>query len=120
MVINFIKDYWREILSVVALLTTTILWIVRKRPVKVLDTIKEFICRVIPTLIREAETFFPVGDGKKKLDFVRKKTVELIEESFPGYKIDTEMVKFIVDQVENILATPIKKESEVFYAKIRK
>ena len=115
---DFFLSYWREVLEVVVLLTTLILWIIRKKPVNIIDTCKELICLVLPAFIREAETLFT--NGKEKLDFVIDKTVKFLQSSYPDIKMTSDVLKFIKDQVENILSTPVKKESEVFYAKIRK
>ena len=108
MICDFITQYWREILQVVVLLTTTILWIVRKRPVKVVDTLKEVIVRVLPALINVAEAQDGFS-GKDKLDYVIHELVKVLTELGYGDDLIVQYLPFAKEQIELILSTPQKK-----------
>lgn len=102
-VIDFLRDNWKVVVEIVVLLTTIILWIIRKRPVQVVDTIKETICRLLPYCISQAENE-PKGT---KLDFC----ISLLASTLEGLGIhfNDDYKAFALEQVEVILSTPQKK-----------
>lgn len=102
-ILIFLRDNWKVILEVVVLLTTIILWIIRKKPVKVVDTLKEVVLRVLPYCINKAESA-PKGE---KLGIC----ITLLQEAMSelGYEMTDELRDFAIKQVEIILSTPQKK-----------
>lgn len=104
--INFIQSYWREILAVVTAIISIVVFIVRKRPVRVVDTLNEIICRLLPYCISVAESA-PKGE---KLDVCISALVQLLAEM--DYELDEDHKKFAIEQVEVILSTPQKKEKK--------
>ena len=101
--INFLNEYWKVILDLVVLMATIILWIIRKKPVKVVDTLKEIVVRLLPWCINSAESA-PKGE---KLGV----SLALLEEALKdmGYELTPELKEFASEQVEIILSTPQKK-----------
>ena len=108
MVINFIKENWKLILEVLLLLVSVIMFLVRKKPVKVVDTLKETIVRILPALIVLAEK----QDGLKgsdKLKFVLDELKKVLTDLGYGDEILSQYLPFAAEQVEVILSTPQKK-----------
>lgn len=108
MIWNFIKENWKLILECAVLLVSVIMFLVRKKPVKVVDTLKETIVRILPALIVMAEN----QDGLKgadKLKFVLDELKKVLTEL--GYSGDvlSQYLPFAAEQVEVILSTPQKK-----------
>ena len=107
MILDFIKNYYREIIEVVAILASIVICCIKKKPIKVVDTLKELILSALPGFIVYAEHTDKKGEDKKKLvvdlvlNFLRVK----------GYGDDTltPYLPFIEDQIESILVTPQKK-----------
>lgn len=101
--IEFVKTYYREIIDFILVITSLVLFIVRKRPVKVIDTLKEVILRLLPYCINTAEGKH--GDDKKTfaLDLLNQLLLEMGYDFLPEYK------KFASEQLEVILSTPQKK-----------
>lgn len=100
---EFILTYWKEILSLVGLAASIIICCIRKRPVKVVDSLNDLIIRLLPYCINKAESQ-PKG---AKLGFALSTLSDLIKES--GYEMDADHLKFAAEQVEIILSTPQKK-----------
>lgn len=108
MVINFIKENWRLIVEVVVLIASVVMFIVRKKPVKVVDTLKEIIVRILPALINLAE----IQDGLKGEDkalFVLQKVKEALLDLGYGDDVVNQYLPFASEQLEIILTTPQKK-----------
>lgn len=105
---EFFVLYWREILCVLAIIVNIVLWFIRKKPVKVVDTLKEVICRVLPALINLAEVQNGLkGDGK--VQFVLDQLAKTLREFGYGDEVITQYLPFAVEQLEIILSTPQKK-----------
>lgn len=103
MIIDFIRNYWRELLAAVELIVVIVLWIVKKRPVQVVDTLKETIIRLLPYCICKAESA-PKGE---KLGLCISLLTECLAEL--GIELNDDYKKFALEQVEVILSTPQKK-----------
>lgn len=108
MIWNFIKENWQLILEVAVLVVSVVMFLVRKKPVKVVDSLKEVIVRILPALIVMAEN----QDGLKgsdKLKFVLDELKKVLTEL--GYSGDvlSQYLPFAAEQVEVILSTPQKK-----------
>lgn len=106
----FLIQYWRELLYVLCALVSLVLFIVKKKPVNVVDSITERILLLAPSFIAKAEEVYGSGHGSEKLLFV----IDLFKLSFEedGLKIGDKTVKFITSYVEAILSTPQKKEAK--------
>lgn len=102
-VINFLSDNWKVIIEIVVLLTTIILWIIRKKPVQVVDTLKETIVRLLPYCINTAESA-PKGE---KLAACLAVLSQVLADM--GIELNDDYKKFALEQVEVILSTPQKK-----------
>lgn len=100
---QFIFENWRLLLEAALVLISTILFIVRKRPVRVVDTLKETIIRLLPYCITLAEKA-PKGE---KLEKCLSLLAELLADM--DYELDDFHKKFAAEQVEIILSTPQKK-----------
>ena len=107
-VLNFIKENWKLILEIVVLLVSVVMFIIRKKPVKVVDTLKQTICAFLPGIITVAESSGLKGEDKLKyaIDLLYKVFVKdyLTREEF-----DNKYLSFVKSQIEAILSTPQKK-----------
>lgn len=106
-VLDFIKVYYREIIEVIAIIASVVICCIRKKPVKVVDTVKEIIVRVLPAFIVQAE-----ASGKKgadKLELVLSLVKDFLKEMSYGDDVVSQYLDFTKEQVELILATPQKK-----------
>lgn len=106
-VLIFIRQYWRELLEVLALLLSIVICCVRKKPVKVVDTIKEVIIRVLPAFIIKAEA--SDKKGADKLYYVLDLVKGFLKEMSYGDDVVSQYLPFAQEQVELILSTPQKK-----------
>lgn len=106
-VVDWVVAHPETVASIVAALVSLIIWIVRKRPVKVVDTFKEKILAQLPIVIAKAEEEIGPGNGEKKLQFV----IDFFTWQFDqeGLKLSDSYLKFIKMAVEQILSTPQKK-----------
>ena len=111
--IEFLLAHWRIILSVVLLLVSFLLLLIRKRPKTFIDTfgcVKEAILERLPLLISLCER---PGNGSEKLDEVIIYCLQYIEDEVIGRQLsDIErayFTDFISKHVEAILMTPQKK-----------
>lgn len=102
-IIDFLIDNWKTVVEIVVLLTTIILWIIRKRPVQVVDTLKGTILRLLPYCISQAENQ-PKGE---KLSFCLSLLASTLAEL--GIELNDDYKAFATEQVEIILSTPQKK-----------
>lgn len=105
---EFLIDNWRIIAELVLLVGSTVLFIVRKKPVKVIDTLKETIVRLLPALINTAECMEGLK-GEAKLKAVIDELVLILKELGYGDDIIVQYLAFAKEQVEVILTTPQKK-----------
>ena len=104
---EFLIENWRLLLEAACLIVSFVLFLVRKKPVKVLDTIKEFVVRLLPGLINAAEMTTLSGADKKK--YVLEELVKVLKEFGYCDEVITQYLPFASDQVEVILSTPQKK-----------
>ena len=106
-VISWIVSHPETVASIVCAIVTLVIWFIKKRPVKVVDTFKEKILAQLPYIIAKAEQEIGPGNGEKKLQFV----IDYFTWSFAqeGLTLADSYIKFIKSSVENILSTPQKK-----------
>ena len=100
---EFLLNYWKEILEALVLVTSIIICCIKKKPVQVVDTLKETIIRLLPYCINQAEDK-PKGE---KLVFCLNLLSGLLAEL--GLQLNDDYKKFAAEQVEVILSTPQKK-----------
>lgn len=106
--IEILKENWKLILEVVVLLASIIFFIVKKKPVKVIDSLKTAIMRILPILINEAEEKFGAGNGAEKNKFVLQSVIDDLKVTQPGVDVNF-YLPFIRKFIEDILSTPQKK-----------
>lgn len=106
--IDFIKAHYELVGSCVLLVLSLLLTLLKKKPVKVIDSVMTAICRVLPGLLTEAEKLFGQGRGEDKLNWVLAQVCLYINETCPevNFGLYREPVKVLI---EDILSTPQKK-----------
>ena len=103
-VLDFIKVYWKELLELVCLVLSIVICCIKKKPVQVVDTLKETIIRLLPYCINSSEN---APKGEKLND-----CINLLSDVLKnmGLELNEDYKKFAIEQVEIILSTPQKKE----------
>ena len=104
---EFLINNWRWILEVVCAIAALVFCLIRKKPVKVVDTLSTIILRLLPGLINAAE--IAGGNGSAKLQYVLDHLVEILKECNYGDEVIAPYLPWVKDQVEVILSTPQKK-----------
>lgn len=108
---EFLIDNWRIIAELVLLVGSTVLFIVRKKPVKVVDTLKATILRLLPVLINRAENTGLKNEAK--LNACIDELVLILKELGYGDDIIVQYLAFAKVQVEAILSTPQAKKKGI-------
>ena len=111
LVLDFIIDNWYYLLSILILLLSFIISILRKRAnSNLVDSVKSSLLELLPSFISLAEVSEVPGEDKK--NFVINLALDRIS-SLLGCKLsDTDRaywVSFITSSLESILSTPQKK-----------
>lgn len=111
LILDFIVDNWYYLLSILILLLSFIISIVRKRAnSNLVDSVKSSLLELLPSFISLAEVSEVPGEDKK--NFVINLALDRIS-SLLGCKLsDAEKsywVSFISSSLESILSTPQKK-----------
>lgn len=106
-VIDFLKENWRFLLDAVVLVASVVILCIKKKPVKVIDTIKEYITRLLPYCICEAEKTDLKRENKKV--FALQVLYSLLKE-FGYEEVYDQYRSYAMEQIEIILSTPQKKE----------
>ena len=106
-VLDFLREYHSEVSAVLGLIVVIIITCLKKKPVKVLDTVKEYITRLLPYCINKAEESDLKGE-KKKI-FALSVLYDLLKE-FGYEEVYNEYRQYAAEQIEIILSTPHKKE----------
>lgn len=106
-VLDFIIQNWRLIVEIVFVLVALVLFICKKKPVKVLDTVKECISRLLPYVIKEAEKTDLKGEDKMVFAL---QTLYALLKDFGYEEVYNNYRDFAREQIELILSTPQKKE----------
>lgn len=105
---DFLIQNWKLILECAVLLVSVVMFLIRKKPVKVVDTLKEVIVRILPALIVLAENQEGLK-GADKLHFVLDELKKVLTGLGYGDEILSQYLPFAAEQVEVILSTPQKK-----------
>ena len=106
-ILVFILENWQWMVEVIAAIIALVLFIVRKKPVKVLDTVKECISRLLPYVIKEAEKTDLKGEDKMVFAL---QTLYALLKDFGYEEVYNNYRDFAREQIELILSTPQKKE----------
>lgn len=109
--IEFLKENWKLIVEVAVLLVSTILFICRKRSIKMVDSVKTVISAIIPIIVNDVEKFKSTDlTSAQKLEMA----LNLIRDYLSKELYVTEDVflsqykDFCITQIENTLSTPQK------------
>lgn len=111
LVLDFIVDNWYYLLSILILLFSFIISLVRKRAnSNLIDSVKSSLLELLPSFISLAEVSEVPGEDKK--NFVINLALDRIS-SLLGCKLSdadkSYWVSFISSSLESILSTPQKK-----------
>lgn len=106
-VIEFILQNKEIIADIIAIFVAVVLFIIKKKPVKVLSTIKELGLRLLPFLINDAEKTELKGDDKKEYVFAHL-VQAFVDDGYDPKLIEQER-KYWLNEIEVILSTPQKK-----------
>lgn len=107
-IIAFFLENWKLVAFALCLCVELVIFLVRKKPVKVVDSIKEDLIPVIIGAINAAETSVGDGHGDVKKDLVIKAVESFVNEKYP--EVDFKAYKeFVSLMLEIILSTPQKK-----------
>ena len=110
-ILNFVQTYWREILEVVTLLASFLIFLCKK--VKVENpSIISFIDEYLPDAIIAAESCLGPSKGSLKKKTVIDTMMEELKLKFHGIK-EEKYKKYIERQIELILSTPQKKGASI-------
>ena len=109
-VINFYQanKEWLDkvIYLLITIIVTILVSVIKKKPVKVIDTVKECITRLLPYCICDAEKTDLKGEDKKV--FALQCLYKLLKE-FGYEEIYDQYREFAAELIEVILSTPQKK-----------
>ena len=109
-IIEIIVHNWKLIAFGVLVCAEFVLFLVKKKPQKVVDGLYAALLKVLPGFVVYAEASNPgVEKGAEKLNMVIDLASAYIRKLYPGIEIDDEIIKFIKSSVEVILSTPQKK-----------
>lgn len=111
LILDFICDNWYYLLSILILLLSFIISVVRKRAnSNLIDSVKSSLLELLPSFISLAEVSEVPGEDKK--NFVINLALDRIS-SLLGCKLSdadkSYWVSFISSSLESILSTPQKK-----------
>lgn len=105
---DFIVQYWQYFSVGIVLLLNILLFILKKKPVLVQDSLKQVLLTLLPGFIAGAEKAIGAGSGETKLALVLNAVDEWLRNN--GFTFTPELRSFIHQSIENILSTPQKKE----------
>ena len=108
-IISFIVSHWRLIAECCCAICALVLFIVKKKPVDVVDGLYSALVKAIPGFIVFAEQEVGAGKGDVKLQVVINLATAFINKLYPGLKDLSPYIEFVKNQVEVILSTPQKK-----------
>lgn len=114
--IDFLKSYWKEILLVLEIVVTIVLFIVRKRT-KIINKLdySEILKKLLETLPYFIQKVECPGNGESKKKIVLESSLEYIAQLLGRTLTVSESEFFsdyIDDAIEMILETPSKKEEK--------
>lgn len=103
--VNFVVKYWKYFSIGLVIVFNLLLFILKKKPIKVVDAIKQFLLINLPEWIRLAESTGASGYSKKQ--FVLDLASSFMKEN--GFEFTAQYQYFVKQAIEDILNTPQKK-----------
>lgn len=106
-IIDFIISNWSYISVALVVIANMVIFLIKKKPIKVVDSLKEMILQLLPGFIAGAEEIIGSKHGSQKMDMV----IEAVESWFVknGFEFTPYYRDFVKKCAENILSTPQKK-----------
>ena len=102
---DFVLTYWKQILDIFSILFCITFFVIKKRPVKVVNSVLDFLYKTIPHFI----TLYEVpGHGIEKREKVVDAVILALKDYFPGIDADA-WRSCICNIIEEFLSTPQKK-----------
>lgn len=107
--IEFLRDNWKLILEIVVFLASVIFFIVKKKPLRIVDGVKSRIVKFLPAIIKFVEKDSK-GKGSEKLAEALAMVHILLYEDFDMNEEEVSYYDdFVIERIEDILSTPQKK-----------
>lgn len=106
--IDFLRENWRLILEAILVIASFVFCLIRKKPLKISDTLKSTILSLLPGFIALAEK--SGFKGADKLAYVLSLVKNSLASEISDAEFNERYKAFIVSQVEAILYCPQKKE----------
>lgn len=113
---QFILENWRLIVDILSVIIVTIFFFIKKKPLKIVDSVKTAVIAALPSIINRAENYKDPFDPGRKLSGQEKFNIVLsacfslmVDElgvdpaSLPCY------TSWLTQHIEDILSTPQKK-----------
>lgn len=106
---NFLAQYWQLIVTVILMIISTVIALIRKKPttVKVVDTVKSLILEAVPEAINKVEKYDGIDKLKAAVAFLITYISKLTDMDAVDVRANYET--FMVDAIESVLSTPTKK-----------
>ena len=113
---NFIKAYWREILEVFAILMSIVICCIKKKPIKLVNSVKAQLIEALPEVINRVENYKDIMEPTRKLSGDEK--LRLALNICHSFMVDDLHIPeddlclytaWLVEHIEAILSTPQKK-----------
>lgn len=108
-ILKFVVNHWELVSSLLILIVTGVIQLFKKKPVTVVDSLKAVIMKIIPLAISATEINC-VKKGSEKLDHCLDIVYGAVKDEITLSEFNKNYKKFVVDQIEMVLATPQKKE----------
>lgn len=98
------------IYALISVISTVVLCLVKKKPVvNAMDNILKIVLANLPNIIKQVEALYPVGHGDEKKQLVIAAVCKFVYTQF-SINLPESMLSYIGARIEDILATPQKKE----------
>lgn len=110
-IIHILKNNWELIVSVLLFILSFILQLIKKKPVKVIDTVKQIILSYAPMAIRLAEQMYGLDHGDEKFKYAYQVICDAVGQivGIQPRKVPDMYDAYIKDVIEDVLNTPQKK-----------
>lgn len=117
---DFIVENWRLIIDVLSLIIVTILFFIKKKPIKIVDSVKTTIISALPGIISKVENYKDVFDpnrkitGEEKLHMAINACYSLMVDDLGINENDLcKYNSWLISTIEDILSTPQKKKGDI-------
>lgn len=106
--LDFFKNYWQVVLDAILVIISIILFVKKKKPIEVIDTLKQLMTTWLPGVITSAEK--SGLKGQDKLNYCINALYEVFVKDYLSYSDFLKRYRdYLVNQIEAILSTPQKK-----------